>query len=114
MLAIAINGMHVLRAAASTFAHMAVYMGFLRVCSNESCTLNMEISSVKKRVIAMEKVCSAVIDQREGGLLSPPSLGHLLCTKCAKPMEMAHAIWAPDVWKGLALAFNISRSWDDL
>ncbi|KAF9783232.1 hypothetical protein BJ322DRAFT_142702 [Thelephora terrestris] len=113
-LATAINGMHVLRAAASNFAHMAVYVGFLRVCSNESCTLNVEIGSVEKRVIAMEKVCSAVIGQREGGLLSPPPSGHLLCTKCAKHVEMTHAIWAPDIWKKLPPAFNISRSWDDL
>jgi hypothetical protein len=113
-LATTIYGMHVLRSSASDAARMAVYGGYLRVCPDEACSLSVEISNVEGRMVAMEKIYSAVIGQREGGLLSLLSLGHLLCAKCATPVEVTHTTWRSAVWEKLAPAFNISRSWDDL
>ena len=46
--------------------------------------------------MAMENIYSAVMEEREGGLLSPPSLGRLLCERCAKSVYVAHATWGPD------------------
>jgi hypothetical protein len=109
-LATTIYGMHVLRSSASDAARMAVYDGYLRVCSDKACSLSVEISKIEERMVAMEKIYSAVIGQREGGLLSLLSLGHLLCAKCAKPVEVAHSTWGSAVWEKLAAAFSISRS----
>ena len=113
-LATTIHGMHVLRSSASDATRMALYGEYLRVCPDEGCVLNVEIGHVEARMAAMEKIYSAVVGQREGGLLSPPSLEHLLCADCAKPMEVAHSTWGSVVWEKLAVAFNVSRDLDDL
>ena len=113
-LATTIYGMHVLRSSASGAVRMALYGEYLRVCPDEGCILNVEIGHTEARMVAMEKIYSVVIGQREGGLLSSPSLEHLLCANCARPVELAHSTWGSVVWEKLAPAFNISRSWDDL
>ena len=110
-LATTVHGMHVLRSSASDAMRMAVYGGSLHFCSDEKCILNPE---VEERAVAMERIYSAVTGQREGGLLSSPSLGHTIYAKCAKRVEVAHATWGTAVWEKLAPAFNIFRGWDDL
>ena len=113
-LASTIRGMHVLQTSASDVARIAAYGGYLRVCPDKACVLSAEINLVEERMVAMEKIYSAVIGQREGGLLSSPSLGHLLCSNCAKPVYTVHAACGSGIWEQLAPAFNISRGWDDL
>ena len=110
-LATTVHGMHVLRASASDAVRTVVYGGSLQVCADEGCILNVE---VEERTVAIEKIYSAVTGQREGGLLSSPSLGHIVCARCAKPIELAHATWGSIIWEKLAPAFNVSRGWDDL
>ena len=110
-LATTVHGMHVLRSSASDAMRMAVYGGSLHFCADEKCILNPE---VEERAVAMERIYSAVTGQREGGLLSSPSLGHIVCAKSAKHVEVAHATWGSAVWEKLAPAFNVSRGWDDL
>ena len=113
-LANAIHGMHVLRSSASDAARVTVYREYPRVCPDKGCTLNVEISLAEERMVAMEKIYSAVIGQREEGLLSLPALEHVLCAKCAKRLEVAYATWGSAVWKQLAPVFCVSRCWDDL
>ena len=108
-LATTIHGMHVLRSSASDAARVAVYREYPRVCPDKACALN-----AKERMMMMEKIYSAVIGQREEGLLSSPALGHILCAKCAKRVEVAHATWGLAVWEQLAPAFGVSSSWNDL
>ena len=113
-LATTIYGVHVLQSSATHAARIAAYGGYLRICPDKACALSVETSAVEERMVAMEKIYSAVMEQREGGLLSPPSLGHLLCERCAKSVYAAHAAWGSAVWEKLAPAFNVSRGWDDL
>ena len=97
-----------------TTLRVAVYREYPRVCPDKACALNVEIRLAKERMMAMEKVYSAVIGQREEGLLSLPALGHILCAKCAKRVEVAYATWGSAVWEQLAPAFGVSSSWNDL
>ena len=113
-LAATVHGMHEIRPSASDAARVAVYREYPRVCPDKACALNVEIRLAKERMMAMEKVYSAVIGQREEGLLSSPALGHILCAKCAKPVEVAYATWGSDAWKQLPPVFGVSRGWDDL
>ena len=113
-LATTIHGMHVLRSSASDAARVAVYREYPRVCPDKACALNVENSLAEERMMAMERIYSVVIGQREGGLLSSPALEHVLCAKCAKRVEVAHSTWGSAVWEKLAPAFNISRGWEDL
>ena len=110
-LATTVHGMHVLRSSASDAMRMVVYGGSLQVCADEGCILNAE---VEVRMVAIERIYSAATVQRKGGLFSSPSLGHIVCARCAKPVELAHATWGSIIWEKLAPAFNVSRGWDDL
>ena len=112
-LASAVQGMHVLSISASNVARMVAYQGYLRVCPDEACTLNVGVNPVEERIEALEKVYWAMIDKREGGLLSPPSLNDL-CSNCAKHAEASHAKWGSIFWESLPPVFNISRGWSDL
>ena len=113
-LATTIHGMHVLRSSASDAARVAVYREYPRVCPDKACVLNVEISLAEERMMAMEKIYSTVVGQREGGLLGSPALGHILCAECSKRVMVAYASWSSAVWEKLAPAFSISRGWDDL
>jgi len=113
-LATTIHGMHVLRSMVSHVARVVAYGGGFRVCPDRACVLNIDINPIEKRMEALEKIYNAVVDEREGGVLSPPSLGHLLCAKCTKNMAAVHATWCSISWKKLASVFSVSHSWDDL
>ena len=111
-----VHGMHNLRSMAAHSARKIAYGGDLRVCPDGAvCVLRISNNPIKPRLEAMEKIYDAMVAQREGGILAPPSLGHLLCTTCAKYVQEAHASWGSFCWGKLALVFNISHeSGDDL
>ena len=113
-LATTVHGMHVISTSVSNAARMIAYGGCLSKCPDKGCTLNADINPVEKRIEALEKVYSAMIEKRKCGLLSPPSLSHLLCTKCAKRVERSHTEWGSFIWEKLPLAFSLSHSWDGL
>ena len=100
-----------LSTAASHLARIVAYREHLSVCPYETCTRNVDINPGEKRMEALEKVYFAMIGKREGGLLNPPSLKHLLCTKCAMDMEVSHTKWGSLFWENLPPAFNLSLSW---
>lgn len=108
------QGMHALSTSASKAARMVVYGGFLWVCPDKECALNVGVDPVEKRMEALEKVYLAMIDKRENGLLGLPSLGHLLCTKCAKIADASHATWGSFFWQNLPQVFGIGRNWEEL
>ena len=112
-LATIIHGMHVLRFTDSTIARTITYWGDLRVCPDEACILNVGINPIKPRLEALGKVCDAIVDQREGGVLSPPSLDHLLCTACLQDIGVAYSTWGSVCWEKLAVVFNICSGWED-
>ena len=113
-LASTIQGMHALSTLVSNVARIAAYGGNPSVCPDKACALNVDINPAEPRMKAVEKVYLAMIDKREGGLLSPPSLKHILCTRCAGRMEAAYAEYGSLFWESLPPVFNISRSWDSL
>ena len=113
ILASIVQGTHTLSTLASNVARMVAYGGYLSMCPDKACTLNVDINSGEKRMEALGKVYSAMVDDREGGLLSPPSLEYL-CAKCAKHVEASHAKWGSLFWENLPPLFNVSRCWDSL
>ncbi|KAF9646059.1 hypothetical protein BDM02DRAFT_321441 [Thelephora ganbajun] len=113
-LATTIHGMHVLQSVASHVARVAAYGGKLWVCTNEACALNAGISPIEKKMEAMGKIYDAMVGQREGGVLSTPSLGHLFCPKCTIDFSVAYAGSGSVLWEKLPSVFNASRDWDGL
>jgi hypothetical protein len=108
------QGLYALSNIASRFARAFIQWGRLPVCPDETCALNLGTNGIEKELETLEKVYLAMMDQREGGLLSTPSMGHLLCTKCTKYMQAYHTEWSSHFWKKLPPVFNISCDWEDL
>jgi hypothetical protein len=113
-LANAAQGMYALSNGASRLARIFTLWECLPMCPDKTCALNIGTHLSEKKFETLEKVYLAMMDKREGGLLSTPSLGHFLCTKCTKCMEEDHTKWGSLAWKKLPPAFNISRDWEDL
>ena len=95
ILATTIHGMHVLRSMASHVARVVAHGGDLGECPDKSplCALNVETGRIKERKEALEKVYNLLVDEREGGVFTPPLLGHLVCAKCAKTIVDVHLLW---------------------
>ena len=113
-LATTIHGMHAIRTVASSASRAIAYGGHLQVCPDKACALNVGITPVEKRMEALEKVYKALLGEREGGMLTPPSFGDLLCVKCTKFTDMTHAPWGSSCWEKLTQIFGVSGSWDEL
>ena len=108
-LAATINGMRRLQCnLISRAASITFHGGYVRVCSDRTCAFNVGTNPIKQRMEAMEKIFNAMIVHREGGLLNAPSLGHLLCPKCTKCLELIHDAWASAAWDKLAPTFSLS------
>ena len=108
-LASTIQGMHELMFMASDAARMiACRESCQPSCPNAGCVLKVPATTEGK----LKKIYSAVISQREGGILNPPS--DLLCVGCAESMERAHAKWGSVVWEKLPSMFNVSSGWNDV
>jgi len=113
-LATTIYGTHLIQILASHSARAIAYGGYLRVCPDEICVLSVGINPTEKRAEALEKIYRSLLDKREGGMLTPPSLGHLLCVKCTKTIDPTHAPWVSICWKKFTQVFSGSNSWDEL
>ena len=112
-LASTIQGMNALSTSASNIARMVAYGCYPPKCPDKACTLSVDINPREERVEALEKIYSAMIDKREGGMLSPPFLEHL-CAKCKRRADASHAQWGSLLWENLPLVFGVSRGWDSL
>ena len=114
-LATTLHGMHVFRSLASRAARRVACGGDLWVCPDKKCALSVGIDPANQRMEALEKVYNAIVDEpKEGGILSSPSLGHLLCGTCAEHVGGAYVTWLPIGWKILPVVFGVSGGWDDV
>ena len=113
-LATTIYSMHLLRIMAVHAAHMVAYRADLWVCPNKTCVLGVDTSPIKPRMEAVGKIYDAMVNQKEGGVLSPPRLGHLLCPKCVERVVTTHAAYGSACWDRLASVFSVSDSRNDL
>ena len=109
-LATTIYGMHLLQSMAVHAARMVAYGTDLRVCPNKTCVLSVQTSPIKPRVEAMGKIYEAMVDQREGGVLSLPCLGHILCAECAEHVTATSTAYGKAYWEKLASVFKVSGS----
>ena len=84
-LATTIYGVHILRSMAAHGARMVAYRADLWWCPDTTCVLGVDTSPIGPRMEAIGKMYEAMVDQREGGVLSPPRLGHILkmCGACS-------------------------------
>ena len=103
--------LRVMTQAAHTIAHKGK---LLSICPDTACILNVGIESMERRMEALTKLHGVMIGEREGGVLSPPPLGHLACMKCAKEIEASHTVWCRICWELLPATFSVARCWDEV
>ena len=68
-------------------SHSIVYGGNLRVCPQKECVLNAGTNPIGRRMEALKKIFNIMIDKSNGDMLSPLSLGDLVCVNCARLLE---------------------------
>jgi len=110
-----IHGMGGMRRAMIHTAHTIAHTWDLGTCTNKACVLNVGINPAKPRMEALEKISEALVRNSTGDMLSPLSLGGLLCGDCARRLEDSHRdcrkqfVWARlpsllgwESWEGLS------------
>jgi len=113
-LAFTIYGMGAVQRIMSHAAYTIVYVRNLGVCPDRACVLNVGINPPERRTEALKKVCNVLFGERQGGVLSAPSLGDLTCAECTKELEASHARCRGSCWELLPTAFVAAKSWDEL
>jgi hypothetical protein len=98
-LASIIHGMERIRHVMVQFSHSLVYNGNLRACPQTACVLN---AGMERRMEGLKKIFDVMVDKSKGDILSPLSLGDLVCVGCAKLLEDAHLRFREQfVWEAL-------------
>ena len=101
-LASTIYGIERIRRAMVQLSHLIVYSGDLRVCPQKWCVLNVGIDPLGRRMEALKKIFGIMVEKDKDDLLSPLSLGNLVCVDCAKLLEDAHLRYREQfVWRAL-------------
>jgi hypothetical protein len=107
------HGIEVIRGRVAQLAHSIVYNGNLRVCPQSVCVLNVGVNPLERRMDALKKILDVMVVQSKGDVLSPLSLGNLVCVDCAKLLEDAHLCCRERfVWG--ALPSLLGGRWEDI
>ena len=83
------HGMGTMRRMAILAAHRIAYTGDLGVCP-ERCILSTGTNRIQQRVKALNDIFNVMVERSEGDLLSPLSLGTIVCVNCAKRVEKVY------------------------
>jgi len=86
-LASAMYGMEKIRHVVVQVSRSIVYDGNQRVCPRTTCVLNVGINPIERRMEALKKIFGVMVDKSKGDVLSPLSLGDLVCVDCAKLLQ---------------------------
>ena len=89
-LASIIHGMGVMRCVTIYLAQATAYTWDFGVCPEWACVLNVDINPTKRRMEALEGIFDAILKRSHDDMLSPLSLGNLLCAGCAGRLESIH------------------------
>ena len=72
------------------------------VCTDGSCVLHAPVNPAEGRKDAINKIFDAILRGSEVDMLSPLSLGTLVCKNCAKWLESTHVDCRKEfIWAGL-------------
>ena len=86
-----VHGMGMIRQMMTHTAYGIVYRRDLGVCPDRSCILNVGVNLTGARREALNKISDVMpFGEREGDMLSPLSLGILVCVNCTKRLEKIH------------------------
>jgi len=111
-LASTVHGMGAMKRAITIGVYATVHGGDLGVCPDGSCVLNIGINSTEGRRDALNKVFQVMFKGSEADALSPPSLGGIVCTNCARRLEKTHLACRKEfVWDALPALFGWG-SWE--
>ena len=101
--------LRVMAQAACTIAHKEK---LLSVCRDWGCILSLSIGYTEQRMEAVTKMHGVMMGERNGGILSAPLFGELVCAKCTKEIEGSYATWRSRCWELLPATFSVAKCWD--
>ena len=113
-LASTVYGMEVIRSKLAIFAYVAVCDIGLEGCNSTACAANAGINPPEQRREELAKIYLGVVNGGAGGMLSPPSLGNIVCANCAKRLETPRRRWCEMTWEKLPHIFGVGKSWEEL
>lgn len=87
------------------------YEQSLPVCADKACVLNAGIVPGESRAEALQKLHNVMIEEKEGGILSPPSWGDIACVECTKKIDGHHVVWRKACWEMLPALFGVAKRW---
>ena len=113
-LASIIHGMGAMKRVTILAVYGIVHTGDLGVCPDNSCVLNVGTGSTEGRRDVLNNVFNVMFKGSEADVLSPPSLGGIVCTKCARQLEKTHLGCRKEfIWAILPTLFGWG-SWEGL
>jgi hypothetical protein len=105
-LASTIYGMEKIRSLMTQATHTIACGEYLvSVCPDTACVFNVGVKRIGHRMEALKELYDAMVEEREGGVLSTPSLGCLACDTCTKDIQASHAKWRSHCWEKLRGCF---------
>ena len=108
------HGMGMMRRMAILAAHRIVYTRDLGVCSERACILSAGANRTEQRMKALNDIFNVMVGWSEGDILSPISLGTLVCVICARRLEKVHLDFRKEfVWAELPSLLG-RGSWEDV
>jgi len=114
-LACTVHGMGLTQRMRPVTAYTIGYVTNLLVCTERGCLLDVgAINDGEQRAEVMMKISDVMLGEREGGLLSIPSLEHLTCAKCAKALLAPYTTHSITCWDILPAVFGVAKSWDEV
>jgi hypothetical protein len=108
-------GMHLVGVLMGQATGIIAYEGNLAVCADTACVLSVGLDPIEQRMEALKKLRDAIfLAKRDGGELTLPSLGHLVCLECAKVIQALHVVCGSTCWEQLPRMFSVAQSWDEV
>jgi len=89
-LASMIYGVERIRHVMVQVSHSIVYNGNLSACPRRECVLNAGINPIEQRMEALKKVFRVMVEGSKDDILSPLSMGDLVCAHCTKLLGGVH------------------------
>ena len=107
------RGMEAMRGRVFLSAYSIVWSAGQGDCRDSGCAMSGGAHHPKQRREGLNKIYHAIIEKGgKGDVLSPLSLGDIVCVSCAKAPEQTYRLWCATIWETLPCIFGLGKSWE--
>ena len=113
ILASTVYGREVIRDRLAQHAHSAVCNRSLEGCRDTACAVNAGTTPTE-RMEGLKKIYNSMVRECKADAPFTPTLGNIVCVKCAITLETSHQLWCTRIWEELPRIFRVGNSWGEL